>query len=169
MRYVLTGGPGIGKTTVIEILASRGFEVVPEAARMIMEEEKASNGNIFPWTDLAKFQEKVTIRQIELEKEIKSDVAFLDRGVIDGYGYSVLGGITVPEIIEREGLGRYRKVFALEPLNIYVNDGIRLEDKEEARKIHDAIISAYKHFNYEIITIPVLPPEERVRYILSLI
>jgi len=27
MKYVLTGGPGVGKTTVINILVEKGFEV----------------------------------------------------------------------------------------------------------------------------------------------
>ena len=168
MKYVLTGGPGIGKTTVIEILAARGYEVVPEAARMIVEEQKAESGNVFPWTDLRKFQEKVAERQIQLEEKAQRPPIFLDRGLIDGYGYSILGQVDPPEIIEEKGFKRYEKVFILEPLNIYINDHVRTEDRVEARRIHDAIINAYKRFNYEIIAIPVLSPEERVEEILRM-
>ena len=38
-RYVLTGGPCSGKTTVLNILAKCGYPVVPELAREMIEKE----------------------------------------------------------------------------------------------------------------------------------
>jgi predicted ATPase len=32
--FVITGGPGAGKSTLIEALARAGFDVVPEAGRI---------------------------------------------------------------------------------------------------------------------------------------
>ena len=58
-KYVITGGPGIGKTTVIEILSSRGYEIVPEAARIIIEEEQINDSDALPWKNLKKFQNLV--------------------------------------------------------------------------------------------------------------
>lgn len=60
-KYVLTGGPGTGKTTLLKELAKRGYQTVPEAARLVIQEEqrkeqgKGEQG-ILPWTDLYKFQ-----------------------------------------------------------------------------------------------------------------
>lgn len=51
-KYVITGGPGIGKTTVIELLASRGYVIVLEVARLITEEEKSKGSDILPWLNL---------------------------------------------------------------------------------------------------------------------
>jgi predicted ATPase len=83
-KYVITGGPGIGKTTIIELLAMKGYKIVPEAARMIIEEEKLVESDAVPWKNLQLFQEKVAARQLELESVVKGDVIFLDRGIIDG-------------------------------------------------------------------------------------
>ena len=43
--FVVTGGPGAGKTTLIERLAAQGFATVEEAGRRIIREQKASGGN----------------------------------------------------------------------------------------------------------------------------
>src|SRR3989338_5301871 len=38
-RYILTGGPGAGKTSIINFLAQKGYLAVPEAATQIIEED----------------------------------------------------------------------------------------------------------------------------------
>lgn len=167
-KYVLTGGPGIGKTTLIELLALRGYAIVPEAARYVIEQEQAIDGDALPWKNNAKFQEKVMQRQLELEEDIgEAETAFLDRGLVDGDGYSAHFGNTSPEGLAELGKGRYEKVFLLDQLPDYKNDESRLEDFEEARKIHQALEDAYIRFGYELIKVPVLPPDERVEYILA--
>jgi predicted ATPase len=166
-KYVITGGPGIGKTTVIEILASMDYEIVPESARIVIEEEKAKNSGILPWIDLARFQEKVLEKQLESEEKINRLPAFLDRGIVDGHGYCKNGEIETPSKIFELGKNRYEKIFILEPLSNYQNDSARLENLEEAQKVHESIVEAYKEFEYEIIFVPIMKPEERVKFILD--
>ena len=166
-KYVLTGGPGIGKTTVIELLASRGFAILPEVARMVTEEERLKGSVVLPWLDLEKYQEKVVDRQLELEEKISADTIFLDRGIIDGYAYCKLGNVRVPKKLMENAPDRYHKIFLLEPLPFYSNDKTRFEDRDEAKKIHDSIIDAYREFGYEVILVPVLPPEKRADFIIS--
>lgn len=166
-KYVLTGGPGIGKTTIIEILSSMGYEIVPEAARIIIEEEQFKNTDALPWKNLQKFQNLVVQKQLEDENKIKNEIVFLDRGIIDGYGYCMLGNAEVPELIIQNAQNRYEKVFILDQLETYANDSARLETHDEAKKVHEAIIDAYQHFGYELVFVPVLPPEDRVKFILD--
>jgi predicted ATPase len=166
-RYIITGGPGIGKTTVIEILASKGYRIVPEAARMVIEEEEIKGSDVLPWVNLQKFQEVVAERQMYFEETNRDQITIHDRGIIDGFAYSSLGGVKHPEIIEKLGRGRYEKVFILDPLPFYVDDPSRRETREEGLKIHDAIIKAYSFFDYSLIIVPVLSPEERVDFIIS--
>lgn len=166
-KYVLTGGPGIGKTTLIKLLALRGYAIVPEAARYVIEQEQAIDGDALPWKDNAKFQEKVMIYQIELEEVIGEEITFLDRGLVDGDGYSAHFGNLPPEGLADLGRGRYEKVFLLDQLPNYQNDESRLEDFEEAGRIHQALEDAYVRFGYDIVKVPVLPPDERVEYILA--
>lgn len=166
-KYVITGGPGIGKTTVIELLAAKGFAIVPEMARMITEEEKLKDSDILPWKNLAKYQEKVAERQLEVEEKISAEMVFLDRGLIDGVGYCKLGNVPIPKPIFEKGKNRYDKIFLLEHLPVYENDVTRFEKREEALRIHHAVIEAYAEFGYETIHVPVLPPEERIGFILK--
>jgi predicted ATPase len=166
-RYVITGGPGIGKTTIIEILAARGHTIVPEAARMVIEEETAKESGLVPWIKLEAFQEIVSARQLELEEKYDMGITFHDRGLVDGHGYATLGKVKTPELIHEKGRGRYTQVFILDPLPTLVNDHVRRETAEEARAMHDSIVAAYREFGYEPIFVPVVPPEERADFILS--
>jgi predicted ATPase len=50
---------------------------------------------------------------------------------------------------------------------IYIKDEIRREDFKEAVEIHEQIIKAYLKFDYKIISLPLLNPDERVKFILN--
>jgi len=168
-KIVITGGPSVGKTTVIEILASRFYSIIPEAATMIIKEEKTKNSDALPWKNVAKFQNLVVQRQIESEAKARGDIVFYDRGIVDGYAYCKVSNAQVPQFILDNARGRYDQVFFLDPLGFYVENGIRSRMFEDEVKIHKAIKEAYVEFGYDPITVPVLPPEKRVDYILSLI
>src|SRR5207249_4186053 len=96
-----------------------------------------------------------------------SSVTFLDRSLIGGYAYCILGNVQVPESILKDGKNRYQKVFLLERLEVYVTDQARIETENEALAIHDEIRKAYVTFGYEPVSVPVLSPEERVKFILD--
>jgi predicted ATPase len=49
--FVLTGGPGSGKTTLIEALNARGYATTEEAGRGVIREEMRNNGSGLPWVD----------------------------------------------------------------------------------------------------------------------
>ncbi len=49
--YVITGGPGVGKTTLLEELRNRHYTIVPEIARKLIKEQQESNGEVLPWKD----------------------------------------------------------------------------------------------------------------------
>ncbi len=168
-KYVLTGGPGVGKSTVIKLLAFKGYSVIPETARTVIEEECAKKSDTVPWGNLKKFQEVVAQRQLEIESEIKSGEVFLDRGIVDGYAYCLEGNIPAPKIIFDHGKNRYDKIFLLAPLSHYENDRIRKEKKEFQAVVHALIKQAYLEFGYVIIPVPMLSVEERVAFILNAI
>ncbi|MCP3943936.1 MAG: AAA family ATPase [Desulfobacteraceae bacterium] len=49
---VMTGGPGSGKTTVIEELKLRGFTCAKEIGRKIIKEQVAQAGKALPWKEI---------------------------------------------------------------------------------------------------------------------
>ena len=55
--YVLTGGPGSGKTSVLQELERRGYICIPEVARPIIKEQISINGNALPWKNREKYSE----------------------------------------------------------------------------------------------------------------
>lgn len=167
-KYVLTGGPCVGKTTILELIAKLGVaKIVPEAARYVIEIEQSQNGDALPWKDNVKFQQRVMETQLKFEGDLEEGVVFLDRGLIDGYGYCNHFDTATPEGLIELSIGRYEKVFLLDQLLNYKNDESRLENLEEATKIHEAIADAYISLGYEVVRVPVLSPEDRVEFILS--
>lgn len=167
--FVITGGPGVGKTTVIEILRKSGYRVVDETAREIIEREMAKESDVLPWKNLQEFQVQVFKRQSEKESGILNSLepVFLDRSIIDGYAYCVLGKVTPsPEIVHLSP-GRYAKVFLLERLPGYITDESRVEDLQGAKDIHAEILKVYSDFGYEVVHVPILEPEARVDFILK--
>ena len=167
-RYVLTGGPCAGKTTTLNILALRGYRIVSETAREIIEKEVAKGSDVLPWKNPKKFQEAVAWKQLQKEFFVSRDMPiFFDRGLNDGYGYSVLEKVTPPKIITWFGKNRYDKIFLLDPLPFYELDDSRMEDQSFAYAVHEEIRKAYIRFGYGVIIVPVLPPKERAHFIVE--
>ena len=164
-KYVLTGAPFTGKTTVLDIIKANGYPVVPETARMVIEEEQAKESAILPWKDLSLFQEKVVMKQAQLESEIFGRHVFLDRGILDSYAYSKLGNVDAPLHAYKDAHLRYAQVFILELLPGYTPDTVRKETADYRHQIHQALFEAYEQFGYAPIVVPILSPENRAEFI----
>lgn len=54
---VVTGGPGSGKSSLIDAMAQRGFRTMPEAGRAIIRDQIRIGGKALPWADRALFAE----------------------------------------------------------------------------------------------------------------
>jgi len=163
LKVVLTGGPCCGKTTIIKELKKRGHNILNEAAREILTENIEIS--------YEEIQKKIFIRQLKKETEITEktrDLIFLDRGHIDGIAYCQIKLGYIPEPLKSfDFRNQYDLIFILDLLP-FEKDGLRIEkDKNEAKIIHDTIISAYQNFGYNIIIVPVMPIKERVDYILE--
>ena len=171
-RYVITGGPGTGKSTTINTLKELGYNTIDEAARSLIKQ------GIIPDKDPIGFQLQVVEKQLSLESQIpewgwsSTDNHYLDRGLFDNVAYCKRYEINVPrtlqELVSQESKEkRYSKVFILDPLPFYANDAERPESETLARDIHQMVIEAYKKVGYEPVHVPVLAPKERVQYILN--
>ena len=60
----------------------------------------------------------------------------------------------------------YKKIFILDRLPL-VKDYARREDEAEQIRIHNLIIKVYSELPCPTIFVPVLPPSERVEFILK--
>ena len=80
-RYVITGAPGAGKTTILAALRERGYAVVAEAATDVISGEQA-RGTDEPWRDEA-FLDRVAFLQRQREEEpAGAGVQIFDRSPI---------------------------------------------------------------------------------------
>lgn len=167
--YVITGGPSSGKTTVINELRSRGYNTVPESARLYLELQLINGRDINEVRlQQSKVQHNVLNKQIENERNLDpNELTFLDRALPDSLAYYQYLGLTPDEkLIEAMKSARYKKVFVLDLLPM-VNDLIRQEDLQAQKQIHQKIIEIYQSQGQEILNVAVMSPKERADFILS--
>lgn len=56
---VFTGGPGAGKTSVIEQLKTQGFICSPETGRHVIQRQVTNHGSALPWNDKQAFRDEM--------------------------------------------------------------------------------------------------------------
>jgi predicted ATPase len=87
--YVITGDPGSGKTTTVDLLSARGYKTTIEHARHYFD-TKRSIGKTVEEVRRNKeaFQLGVLSMLVEQEKRLSpDDVVFLDRAIPDALAY----------------------------------------------------------------------------------
>ncbi|MFN7901547.1 MAG: AAA family ATPase [Holosporales bacterium] len=171
--YILTGGPGSGKSTVIDALAKKGFVCVPEVARQIIKEQNLINGDATHWKNKKKFMNLMLEHSIDAYRgvmKITREVVFFDRGIPELIGYCEATGIEIPQsLINAVQEYSYNpKVFIMPPWReIYKNDSERKQDFQEAIKTFNSISKSYEQCGYCLIEVPKLAVEQRAEFILQ--
>ncbi|MDO8574609.1 MAG: ATP-binding protein [bacterium] len=166
--YVITGGFSAGKSTVIDCLSKMGYETVPDAARVIIDEGNAQGKTTQEIRqNEQEFQRQVLARKLEAEGGLPKDqLTFLDRAVPCSIAYHALLGLDPQEIVRICERNLYAKIFMLAQLP-YERDYARTETEEFMRNLNEPMRQAYVDLGYEVIDIPVVSPEERVKLILN--
>ncbi|OQP63804.1 hypothetical protein A3860_22970 [Niastella vici] len=167
--YVITGGPGAGKTTTVNLLKARGYKTTIEHARHYLDTQLINGKTVEEVRKHQKeFQLGVLDMQIEQERSMSpDDIIFLDRAIPDALAYYRF--LNIPEdeeLVNVVSNASYKKVFILDCLPI-VQDYARKEDEAAQKKIHELLIDVYSSLHFPIVHVPVLPPEQRVEFILK--
>ncbi|YCO01973.1 AAA family ATPase [Vibrio sp. VNB-15] len=169
---VFTGGPGSGKTSVIEHLIELGYVCAPEVGRKVIKQQVDVSGSALPWHNKVAFRDEM-IREEKCNHGVYKEGklwAFFDRCIIDSYGYSKLENLPLSDdLLSACRTMRYAKqVFIFPPWEaIFANDEERKQDFSEAVRTYQAMVKAYQHFGYELIEVPKTTVEQRVQWILS--
>lgn len=171
--YVITGGPGFGKTQLINELRKLGHLCSGEFARDLIENQLQSGGDILPWKNPKLFQQEISKQRIGFFESVSDGtVAFADRGIPDQLAFARYKGFGAPAILtENARKYRYAPLVFLTPpwFEIYANDRIRTETFEEAIRIHQFVIDTYSDLNYQIIQLPLVAVSQRVDFLLQTI
>lgn len=120
--FVVTGGPGAGKTSLITELARRGFHTTPESGRAIIREEMQSGGDALPWADRMAYAERMLARDLRAYSAAQalSGLVIFDRGIPDILGYLTLCGLPVPPHIAAAAKATVRPTRAAKILGINI-------------------------------------------------
>jgi len=173
-RILLTGGPGTGKTTVLQHLKKRGHTCFDEVSRAIILEAQQRGIKQLFLTHPDEFNEKLLAGRIQQHQDCEThnaDFIFLDRGLPDIIAYNnyinVSSSDELKNAIEKH---LYDFVFVFPPWKaIYKKDNERYETYEEAVKIYENLKKTYSDLNYEVLEVPVDTLNERVNYILNIV
>lgn len=169
--FVITGGPGVGKTTLLAELERRGFIVVPEDARRIIKEQVAKNGEGLPWKNKKLYAQlllKEALSTYQFAQRLKGTV-FFDRGIADAVCYMTMEGMTVTKEINEwvAGSSYSVPVFILPPWKeIYQTDGERKQTWAEALETYEVMKQTYTSYGYPVVEVPKDTVVNRADFIL---
>ena len=171
-RFVVTGGPGGGKTTILTALKERGYDFVPESARRIIKERLAAG--LTPRPDPIAFANEIL--SADIEKYRKADAregpTFFDRGVLDALYLLDAENALTHDQAERyiQDFPYNKTVFLLSPWKeIYATDSERDQTFEQAVEVYEGMKRWYLRWGYEVLEVPHNHVEKRVLFILEAI
>ena len=169
-RIVITGGPGAGKTTLLLALQARGYTIVGDSARAIIQDRRRHG--LSPRPNAYEFVHETLRMDIEnfVHHAETPGHVFFDRSVLD----ALCGLDRVTPLNESElsmWLSKYKycsKVFLLPPWKaIYVNDAERDHTFEHAEWVNRITQEWYRRCRYQLIEVPKVSVAERCTYVLQ--
>jgi predicted ATPase len=166
--HVITGAPSCGKTTLIDLLASKGYRTVPEIARQYMEQELASGRTIKDVHGNGAELQRILIEiQLNVEAGLgDKDVVFLDGAVPGSLAWFRVFGLDPNAVLPECFHHRYASVFVLDRLPLKLN-GFRFDEDAVIGFIDEWTLRDYAALGYQVVRVPVLPPEARLAFVLE--
>lgn len=166
-RFTVTGAPGAGKTTTLNLLAARGIAVVPEVARAYIRDRIARG--LSPRPSPPAFAEALIALELQaLERPLDAITALHDRGIVDALALAVGAGARSMTAV-RQTLAQLQPV---QPIllfrpwaEIYRTDAERDQTFTEAVSGYEAMLRFLDRTNLDGLEVPIGPAEARADFI----
>jgi predicted ATPase len=165
--HVITGAACCGKTTLLNLLADKGFQTLPEQARQYIEGEVAKGRTLDQIFGNEADERALTDMRRRAELGLRpTDVVFLDRALPDYLWFWRLLGMNPNELLPECFHHRYASVFILDLLPLEL-DGARIDDEDYTVLLDEALVRDYSALGYDVVRVPVLSPQERLEFVLE--
>jgi predicted ATPase len=170
--HILTGAPGTGKTSILDVLG-RDLVTVNEPAREVLAEQRRGERAGPRPTDeprdeahfVALLLERSILKYMTAQQE--STVVLFDRGIPDCIAYA--NHLETDEAASIEASHRHRyegRIFMLEPwAEIYTTDEERSMSFSLTMAFHEHLVVAYDEAGYRPQLVPRGSVLERARFI----
>ena len=172
--HIISGGPGVGKTTLINELRQAGFLTAEEEARRIIKNQLTIGGDGLPWRNKVLYAQLMFDASVRIFEKIKNDnftgPIYFDRGILDTVCYMNMENIPVSrEAVEVIHKCMYNKnVFILPPWKeIYETDSERKQSWNEALSTFDKMKETYLEYGYNVIEVPRVSVLERRQFVVE--
>ncbi|WP_435416538.1 AAA family ATPase [Polaribacter aestuariivivens] len=171
-KIVLIGGPGTGKTTVLNSLISRNYFCMEEVSREVTLQAKEKGIDQLFLTEPLLFSKLLLEgreKQYLIAEQSKKEIVFFDRGIPDVHAYMNYFKTSYPNtFIEKSRKYKYDCIFHFSPWKeIHTTDNERYETFEQSVIIDEYLVKAYKDLGYKIINVPFGNVKERTDFILN--
>lgn len=168
--HVITGGPGSGKSTLIDALAAAGVATSAEVGRAIIREQVAIGGAALPWADEQAFAALMLPREVAAHAAAlaRADTVVLDRGMPDVIGFLRVSGLPVPPAFHAVARAtRYNPHVFLAPFwaEIYTHDPERRQSPALAQATEAIMRDTYAGYGYTLVALPRVGVSERVAFV----
>lgn len=169
-KFVITGGPGLGKTSLLERLRELGYEVHAEAARAIIDTWRRGGETApSPWTAREAFDRD--IENIMLSHYVNSDPArpaIYDRGLPDLIAWKRHLGYPTDDRLKAIVTSHpyARSVFITPKWAPWYESNLdRPFPKDESFEINDALRKTYGEFGYHLLELPKSSVSDRAAFV----
>ena len=173
---LISGCSGGGKSTLLDELSRLGYLVVPEVGREIVKDQLEKGGDITPWQNPILFCERLIEQSVlAYQNTAKSappnnQLIFFDRSFLDAVSYyeslNMADRFKYNSLIEDL---RFYPIILMTPpwKEIYSQDSERQHSFEDAVNEYERLMKFYPRCGYQIIELPKVTVDERLKFILS--
>lgn len=168
-KYIITGAPGTGKTTLINLLKDT-VPCMDEVSRRVIIDEQKNNRNGMPWEDIHRFTDLVF--ELTTNELLNTNTQICDRSLLDLEAYLTVANKPIPNYLKSFPYKKHYHTtvfFAPTWFEIYCQDAQRLQEFDYCLTLEKSLLAQYTKKGFEIIMLPKTSVTTRKKLVLETI